>query len=253
MEAAAAALDISRGLPQHRGWCPRGSNTSYEVAAHLPLARLSQRWLNSGWLVEVLKIQRTFAQQPDLFPASMYPVRWYEPVLRHSIEVVWCESLIRLAERSSEGCLIYVFGTAQHDPTIDLLSHRLYRSCTIFAFDPAVRPHRFRARGLRDANTTLAVWRATRGGRVAVEFRPWGLRSANDGATAWRHKQYGQAFGALYTLGEIRAKLGHTGRRVALMKADCEGCEWGWLPAAAAELPYIDQLFVEFHLCAPSP
>ena len=32
-----------------------------------------------------------FAQQPDLFPASMYPVRWKEPVLRHP-SAAWCET-----------------------------------------------------------------------------------------------------------------------------------------------------------------
>ena len=76
------------------------------------------------------------------------------------------------------------------------------------------------------------------------------LRSANDERPRGGI-QYGQAFGALYTLGEIRVKLGHTPARCA-----DEGrlrCEWGRLPAAAVELPYIDQLFVEFHLCAPSP
>ena len=58
--------------------------------------------------------------------------------------------------------------------------------------------------------------------------------------------------GELHSLGEIKRQLGHAGRRLTLVKADCEGCEWGWLAFQlredAAALASIDQLHLELHL-----
>lgn len=54
------------------------------------------------------------------------------------------------------------------------------------------------------------------------------------------------------TLGEVRRRLGHLGRRIDVLKIDCEGCEWtALLPLfsgmEAGEL-HVDQLLVEAHL-----
>ena len=56
--------------------------------------------------------------------------------------------------------------------------------------------------------------------------------------------------GPLLTLDDIYERLGHIGKRVTILKLDCEGCEWAALshaPAANIVRDFVDQLLVEWH------
>lgn len=54
------------------------------------------------------------------------------------------------------------------------------------------------------------------------------------------------------TLGEVREGLGHLGRRIDVLKIDCEGCEWSALLPVFSDMEagklYVGQLLVEVHL-----
>ena len=53
------------------------------------------------------------------------------------------------------------------------------------------------------------------------------------------------------TLGQIQARLGHTGRHIDLLKVDCEGCEWDALTRVFGDLRAgnltVGQIQVELH------
>lgn len=162
-----------------------------------------------------------------------YPAQWYEPELEHQVETAWCSAIMRRAART-EDCLVYVFGTTTRDFFTEQIALLYGRSCHIFAFDPTITADRF---------TTNFPDRVT--------FKPWGLRSGGV-ETRWRHPVYGRVLGELLTLQAIKARLVHSGRRLALMKVDCEGCEWAWLGRSQPgdELFLVDQLFMEFHFAS---
>ena len=208
------ALEVLRGLPEHSGWCPGRQHAprSYESYFGVP---------------DVLRLQRDLARQPDVPPN--FPVLWYERALRHGAEVVWCERLLQEAERRGD-CLLYVFGTGRNDWFIERAAQS-HPGCRIFALDPTVKPRDFTTRRPKQ-----------------VEFRSWGLGSlTSQPGDNWSHPIYGVVEGTLLSLGEIRSRLGHATQRITLMRADCEGCEWGWIPEAGDSLKHIDQLFIEFH------
>lgn len=223
--AITAALQLANGLEGWEGSCP---------ALHGPLRR---SW-GSGDLApeRVVAMQRQFRRRPALFLPNL-PTPWFEPELAHPTnEVVFCEAPVQAARHSPSGCLIYVFGTGTGDYFVETVARaKRYAGCEIYAFDPTV--HEF----------------ASARGRPHVHFRSWGLRSASDtSGRNWTHPRYGRVTGELHSLGEIKRQLGHAGRRLTLVKADCEGCEWGWLAFQlredAAALASIDQLHLELHL-----
>ena len=151
----------------------------------------------------------------------------------YQVETAWCSAIMRRAART-EDCLVYVFGTTTRDFFTEQIALLYGRSCHIFAFDPTITADRF---------TTNFPDRVT--------FKPWGLRSGGV-ETRWRHPVYGRVLGELLTLQAIKARLVHSGRRLALMKVDCEGCEWAWLGRSQPgdELFLVDQLFMEFHFAS---
>ena len=213
-----ASADIARGLKAHSGWCssPRADRLAPE---RIPPRRVG----------EVLRLQRDLVRKQE----ANYPARWYEPELEHQVETAWCSAIMERAART-EDCLVYVFGTTTRDFFTEQIALLYGRSCHTFAFDPTITAKRF---------TTHFPDRVT--------FKPWGLRSGGV-ETRWKHPVYGRLLGELLTLQAIKARLGHSGRRLALMKVDCEGCEWAWLGRSQPddELFLVDQLFMEFHFAS---
>jgi len=51
----------------------------------------------------------------------------------------------------------------------------------------------------------------------------------------------------MLTLQEMRARLGHTKRRIDVFKIDCEGCEWNVLAALGEKIREFDQILIEMH------
>ena len=65
---------------------------------------------------------------------------------------------------------------------------------------------------------------------------------------------YGNLTGPLLPLDRIVKRLGHVGRRIDVLKVDCEGCEWdafhhlGTTKAGLAVLENVDTIYLELHL-----
>ena len=144
-----------------------------------------------------------------------------------------------LKERELNGdCLVYIFGVARRDKfTSHIGAH--YKSCQVFAFDPTVDEREF------TGGVTIMFGQN-------VSFRSWGLYGGNGPRMEnWSHPVYGKVHGEMYTLSEIVARLGHKGRRLSYLRADCEGCEWSWVDTVMREDPQvfelIDQMFIEVH------
>ena len=123
-------------------------------------------------------------------------------------------------------CLVYSFGVAD-DWKFDQQMGAF--GCEVHSFDPTV-----------ELPAELAP---------NVSFHQWGLRGEGKTGeiTQGSDLLYGPQLGPIYTLREIRHRLGHH-RRLSVLKLDCEGCEWGVfaeLEASPTVLP--DQIAVEFH------
>eukprot|EP00747_Dinoflagellata_sp_TGD_P064798 gnl/TRDRNA2_/TRDRNA2_154059_c0_seq1.p1 gnl/TRDRNA2_/TRDRNA2_154059_c0~~gnl/TRDRNA2_/TRDRNA2_154059_c0_seq1.p1 ORF type:complete len:330 (-),score=11.00 gnl/TRDRNA2_/TRDRNA2_154059_c0_seq1:28-1017(-) len=140
-------------------------------------------------------------------------------------------------------CLVYNFGVSKRDPFLKKMARR-YPECDIFAFDPTV---------------SEATWSKEGGSKHVfgqnVHFYSWGLYNGTGPRTSnWSHPRYGKVKGELYTMQEIQSKLGHTQARLSILRADCEGCEWGWVQRAMQEDPSIfqriDQMFIEAHFAS---
>ncbi len=124
-------------------------------------------------------------------------------------------------------CLVYSFGVAD-DWKFDQQMGAF--GCEVHSFDPTV-----------ELPKELAP---------NVTFHPWGLKGEKDSGmiTHGSEALYGRSvLGPIYTLREIRHRLGHHSH-LSVLKMDCEGCEWGLfadLKANPTVLP--DQIAVEFH------
>ena len=132
------------------------------------------------------------------------------------------------------------------------------RGCEVHSFDPT--------------GSTMAghMQHAHPSGRV--HFHPWGLSSelphrcerSAIGSSVLREEletrrrsggTYGNLTGPLYSLDRIVRKLGHSGRRISLLKIDCEGCEWDAMHHLAMQsgsgpgvLSFVDAIYLELHL-----
>lgn len=129
-------------------------------------------------------------------------------------------------------CLVYSIGI-DTDWRFDALLGA--RGCEVHAFDPTIRNP-----------TDLAP---------NVTFHYWGLKQGQTSDSHPEKTGYGVVKGELFTIDEIVSKLGHVGRRLSILKIDCEGCEWGVFESLYhAKLPFAgpDQLLVEIHLSEES-
>lgn len=162
----------------------------------------------------------------------------------HVAEVNFCLSRLRKHEQAGN-CIIYNFGVGHKDAFLSYMGSS-FKGCKVYAFDPTV------------SNKT---W-AKEGGPEKVfgpnvVFHSWGLYGGTGPRKMdWSHPIYGKVTGELYTLREILEMLGHSGQveRIAMLRADCEGCEWEWVPKQMKDDPNIfsriDQMFTEIHFAS---
>lgn len=156
-------------------------------------------------------------------------------------------------EPAAERCLVYSFGIAQQWEFDDGMADA---GCEVHSFDPTGSSMEAHARHTHNT------------GRV--HFHPWGLSSEAAGGCGARSRAaggpqlsrlearrfvggtYGNLTGPLYSLDRIVRKLGHTGRRIAVLKVDCEGCEWDAFHHLASRAPQtlamVDAIYLELHL-----
>ena len=121
-------------------------------------------------------------------------------------------------------CLIYSFGVA-NDWSFDQEMGAF--GCEVHSFDPTVQ-----------LPEDLAP---------NVTFHQWGLKGKETGFSRGAEQLYGPQLGPLYTLHEIRHRLGHHSH-LSVLKMDCEGCEWGFFADFKANPSILpDQIAVEFH------
>lgn len=144
-------------------------------------------------------------------------------------------SVLESALRSPGGCLVYAFGVQHRDSFTNFYATR---GCEVFAFDPTVDYYsdRTHSSGVRSV--------APHGN---VTFYSWGLLSTESTypheEVLSLHGQYGKVTGELLTLPQIVTRLGHTGRTIAALKVDCEGCEFAlfrdlWCAQTAPASPF---------------
>lgn len=156
---------------------------------------------------------------------------------------------------SDADCLIYSVGIGWTGG--DLAWERALRTatgCEVHAFDPTPDLH---------PREGAAGTEAT-GGKNGVHFHALGLRdgfaarhAARSGGGKLLHTTSTQYLpidpARLLSFRELQRRLGHTGRTLALLAVDCEGCEWGLLDelyCSQRGMPVrvpIQQLLVEAH------
>ncbi len=123
-------------------------------------------------------------------------------------------------------CIVYSFGIA-NDWSFDTSMGQI--GCEVHSFDPSVQlPEQLAPN---------------------VTFHPWGLKGKRtEGAfSKAAETSYGPQLGELFTLQEIRHRLGHTGP-LSVLKIDCEGCEWAFF-SEFRKNPVVlpDQIALELH------
>ncbi|GFR69564.1 methyltransferase-like protein 24 [Elysia marginata] len=121
-------------------------------------------------------------------------------------------------------CIIYSLGIGK-DWTFDEDASRLY-GCHVFSFDPSL--------GLEKHDRT-----------PHIHFYPWGV----GGETRVNGKGW-----PMFTLGDVKKKLGHENKVIDIVKMDIESSEWSALPEmlSSRELDSVRQLFVEYHVVFPA-
>ena len=133
-------------------------------------------------------------------------------------------------EELSQPCLVYSFGIA-NEWTFDEAAADA--GCEVHSFDP-----------------TLASLRSHRSHKYrGVTFHPWGLQS--DLPNGCRREEdrttaggYGKLSNDLFSLRTIMQRLGHEKRRITMLKADCEGCEWdAFFQMAFEEEPALEKVY----------
>ncbi|XP_059145640.1 probable methyltransferase-like protein 24 isoform X2 [Physella acuta] len=123
-------------------------------------------------------------------------------------------------------CIIYSLGI-NYDFSFDDDAAKLY-DCHVYSFDPS-----------------MAKEKDQYDRSEKVHFYKIGL----DGSTNKNSKNW-----QLYTLGDLRKKLGHQNSTIDVIKMDIESSEWGALPemASSGELAKVRQLLLEFHVVSAS-
>ena len=134
-------------------------------------------------------------------------------------------------------CLAYLFGVGDSWALDDSIANL---GCDVHSFDPTVQ----------------LLQRHQSHTHPGVTFHPWGLSDASGAMLTEGARERSSIYGALdptglFTLSEIKMKLGHDARTIHILKIDCEGCEWAALAQMASEVPSplesVGQLFVELH------
>lgn len=136
-------------------------------------------------------------------------------------------------------CLVYAFGGhAEFDWDIAMTQHT---GCEHHIFDPTAPCHE---PGKQDQS--CKPWAALLGPKLIAEsnvtsYQPYGI-SGHDGTVRWFKESV-----PVYSLSTIMAKLGHTGRRIDVLKMDIEGSEFDVVPNLVKSGIEIGQLLIEVH------
>eukprot|EP00928_Gymnodinium_smaydae_P087533 TRINITY_DN71791_c0_g1_i1.p1 TRINITY_DN71791_c0_g1~~TRINITY_DN71791_c0_g1_i1.p1 ORF type:complete len:536 (-),score=114.68 TRINITY_DN71791_c0_g1_i1:94-1653(-) len=181
-----------------------------------------------------------FVALSDMFPKERgecpYLAGYSNSEFKAQSEVKFCANM--LSQAQAEGtCLVYNFGVARTDPFLEKLTSD-YPGCQVYGFDPFV--HESELMSHFGKNFT---------------FRSWGLWNGESSQRLERttsDKKKTKYEAKFMSLRQIQKELGHEGKRISIMRSDCEGCEWGWVPQAMREDPRIfsriDQMFIEIHV-----
>ena len=136
-------------------------------------------------------------------------------------------------------CLVYAFGGhSEVDWDIAMTRHT---GCEHHIFDPTAPCHE-----PNKEKESCTLWAELLGPSLIAEhnitaYHPYGIYS-HDGPKKWfRHKV------PVYTLPTIMKMLGHTGRRIDVLKLDIEGSEFEVIPSLVDSGIEIGQLLIEVH------
>ena len=136
-------------------------------------------------------------------------------------------------------CLVYAFGGhAEFDWDIAMTQRT---GCEHHIFDPTAPCHE---PGKKDQS--CKPWAELLGPKLIAEhnvtsYQPYGI-SGHDGTLRWFQEKV-----KVLKLSSIMAKLGHTGRRIDVLKLDVEGSEFDIIPGLVNSGIEIGQLLIEVH------
>ncbi|KAL4532729.1 hypothetical protein Ndes2526B_g08312 [Nannochloris sp. 'desiccata'] len=111
---------------------------------------------------------------------------------------------------SSRPCLVYSVGSHGDFTFEQAVLNDLSQDCEVHTFDPT-------------GNSSAWEGVATASG---VHFHAWGLRGEDPSKDAILFNPLTNKHNPLLTLMEMRTRLAHGGRKIDILKVDCEGCEW---------------------------
>lgn len=136
-------------------------------------------------------------------------------------------------------CLVYAFGGHSEVDWDIAMTRRT--GCEHYVFDPTAPCHE---PGKKAAS--CEPWARLLGPKLITEhnitgYEPYGI-SGHDGFFDWFHHKL-----PVFTLATIMEKLGHTGRRIDVLKLDIEGSEFEVIPNLVHSGIEIGQLLIEVH------
>eukprot|EP01082_Thalassiosira_pseudonana_P003309 g2779.t1 g2779 contig12:785387-786361(-) len=149
------------------------------------------------------------------------------PVTRKYEQHAFCTGDLAAQDGESK-CLVYSFGINGNTEWEAKMSKEF--DCDVFAFDPTSKFSENVAPG--------------------VTFHQLGLQGAGVDVSTTHSVSYDALDpSTLKTLGEIIKLMKHDGRKIDILRLDCEGCEWGVLKqlACSGESQLVKQLMVEMH------
>ena len=136
-------------------------------------------------------------------------------------------------------CLVYAFGGhSEVDWDVAMAKHT---GCEHYIFDPTAPCHE-----PNKEKESCKPWAHLLGPKLVAErnitaYEPYGI-SGHNGVLRWFNRAV-----PVYTLATIMARLGHTGRRIDVLKLDIEGSEFDVVPNLVKSGIEIGQLLIEVH------
>ena len=120
--------------------------------------------------------------------------------------------LKKISNNGDSKCLVYSFGINDNTELKEKMNEEF--GCDVIAFDPT-----------SDLPMNIAP---------GVTFHQLGLQGDGVDVSETHSDQYDALDPTkLLTLGQIVKHMGHTGRKIDILRLDCEGCEWGVLKQLA--------------------
>ena len=151
----------------------------------------------------------------------------------------WLCNTHALAQHAGGRCLVYAFGG--HNEFDWDIAMTQATGCEHHIFDPTAPCHE-----PGKAKESCEPFAAIHGPMLTskhnvTSYQPYGI-SGHNGNVQWFNKQV-----PVHTLSTIMKKLGHTGRRIDVLKLDVEGSEFDVVPGLIKGGIEIGQLLIEVH------